>query len=116
MSQPFEGKSTDSGGRATIMAQILRLVRRLDDRPWIGSNDRGRVTCVGRCIVLVSPRKVLWPTDFSSLSLQGGLYAQGFRDVFGAELHVIHVIPPPLNPDVSVMLPGAVPVNVTEPE
>lgn len=66
--------------------------------------------------MLVSPRRILWPTDFSSLSLQGGLYAQGFRDVFGAELHVIHVIPPPLNPDISVMLPGEVPVSVTEPE
>ena len=66
--------------------------------------------------MVVSPRKILWPTDFSALSLQGGRYAHGFRDVFGAELCVIHVITPPISPDVSVMLPSDVPVHIAEPE
>ena len=66
--------------------------------------------------MVVSPRKILWPTDFSELSLQGGRYARGFRDVFGAELYVIHVIPPPISPDVSVMLPSDVPISVSEPQ
>lgn len=66
--------------------------------------------------MVVSPKNVLWPTDFSSLSLHGGHYAKGFCDVFGARLHIIHVIPPPLGPDVSVMIPAEVPVNVSDPE
>jgi len=34
--------------------------------------------------------------------------------VFGAALHVIHVIPPPLTPDISVTLPTDVPVTYTD--
>lgn len=66
--------------------------------------------------MVVSPKQILWPTDFSTLSLHGGRYARGFADVFGARLHVIHVIAPPLAPDVSVMLPAEVPVAVSEPD
>jgi len=64
----------------------------------------------------VSPRRILWPTDFSDLSQHAARYACGFREVFKSELHVIHVIPPPLSPDVSVMISTEVPVNVSEPE
>jgi nucleotide-binding universal stress UspA family protein len=64
--------------------------------------------------MLISPKKVLWPTDFSELSLHGGRYARGFRDLFGAELHILHVIPTPLTPDVAVMLPTEVPVSISE--
>ncbi len=66
--------------------------------------------------MIVSPKRVLWPTDFSSLSLHGGRYARGFSEVFGAELRVVHVIPPPLSPDVSVVVAAEVPVTVSEPE
>jgi nucleotide-binding universal stress UspA family protein len=62
--------------------------------------------------MLISPKKVLWPTDFSPLALVGGRYARGFCDVFDAQMHVIHVIPPPVSPDVSVMMP----IVVSEPE
>ena len=64
----------------------------------------------------VSLKRVLWPTDFSELSLRGGRYARGFCEQFGAELHIIHVIPPPLSPDVSLVVPAEVPVSVSEPE
>jgi universal stress protein A len=64
----------------------------------------------------VSLKRVLWPTDFSELSLRGGRYARGFCERFGAELHIIHVVPPPLSPDVSLVVPAEVPVTVSEPE
>jgi len=64
----------------------------------------------------VSLKRVLWPTDFSELSLRGGRYARGFCEQFGAELHIIHVVPPPLSPDVSLVVPAEVPVAVSEPE
>ena len=64
----------------------------------------------------VSPKRVLWPTDFSELSLRGGRYARGFCEHFGSELHIIHVVPPPLSPDVSLVVPAEVPVTVSEPE
>ena len=31
-------------------------------------------------------------------------------------MHIIHVIPPPLSPDVSLVVPAEVPVSVSEPE
>lgn len=64
----------------------------------------------------VHPKRVLWPTDFSELSLRGGRYARGFCERFDAELHIIHVVPPPLSPDVSLVVPAEVPVAVSEPE
>jgi nucleotide-binding universal stress UspA family protein len=64
----------------------------------------------------LSPRRILWPTDFSTLSLHGARYARAFRDFFGAELHVIHVVPPPLMPDLAVTLPAEVPLAFSEKE
>jgi nucleotide-binding universal stress UspA family protein len=64
----------------------------------------------------VKLQRVLWPTDFSDLALRGGRYARGFCEHFHAELHVIHVVPPPLSPDVSLVVPAEVPVAVSEPE
>lgn len=64
----------------------------------------------------VKPKRVLWPTDFSDLSLHGGRYARAFCELFEAELHVIHVVPPPLNTDVSLSVPAEVPMAVSEPE
>jgi nucleotide-binding universal stress UspA family protein len=66
--------------------------------------------------MVLSPKRILWPTDFSPLSLQGARYARGFRDHFGSELHVVHVIAPPLTPDLAVALPTEVPVTYSEPE
>jgi len=66
--------------------------------------------------MLVSPKRVLWPTDFSELALHGGRYARGFCELFDAELHILHVVPPPMSPDVSVMIPAEVPVSISEPE
>lgn len=48
--------------------------------------------------MIVSPKRILWPTDFSPLSLKAADYARGFRDVFQAELWVVHVCTPPVNP------------------
>jgi nucleotide-binding universal stress UspA family protein len=64
----------------------------------------------------VRPQRILWPTDFSELSLRGGCYARGFCELFGAELHVLHVVPPPLSTDVSLVVPAEVPVAASEAE
>jgi nucleotide-binding universal stress UspA family protein len=64
----------------------------------------------------VQPQRILWPTDLSELSLRAGRYARGIAQHFAAELHVLHVITPPLNPDVTLLLPSDVPLQVTEPE
>jgi nucleotide-binding universal stress UspA family protein len=88
--------------------------------------------------MVVRPERILWPTDFSLLSLHGARYARGFRDAFGGMsggtgilpvpptgetpvppmpvLHVIHVIPPPLMPDLAGTLPPDVPVTFSDPE
>ena len=64
----------------------------------------------------VNPQRILWPTDFSPLSLHGARYARGFCELFNADLHVIHVLQPPITADVSVMLPTDVPVACTDRE
>ncbi|MGE0479219.1 MAG: universal stress protein [Phycisphaerae bacterium] len=64
--------------------------------------------------MIVDPKRILWPTDFSELSLLGGRYAEAFRNVFHAELHVLHVILPPLNPEAGVVLPTEVPLAVAD--
>lgn len=64
----------------------------------------------------ISPKRILWPTDFSALSMCGGKYARAFCKQFGAELHILHVIAPPLSPDVSVMIPAEVPISFQQQE
>jgi len=54
----------------------------------------------------VRPKRILWPTDFSELAAKALDYARDLREVFGAELHVVHVcepliIPPPDFPSLS---------------
>ncbi len=66
--------------------------------------------------MVVSPKKILWPTDFSELSLHGGRYARGFCDVFGAALHIIHVIRPLWTPDAGITVPLEVPTSLSESE
>src|SRR5688572_30439905 len=43
--------------------------------------------------MFIHPKKILWPTDFSPLSMKGGDYAEAFRASFRAKLHVMHVCP-----------------------
>ncbi len=64
----------------------------------------------------IRPKRILWPTDFSELSLQGARYARAFQEAFSAELHVVHVIAPPVNTDLTVMLPMDVPLSVSQSE
>ena len=66
--------------------------------------------------MIVQPQRILWPTDLSDLSLRAGRYAHGLAQHFGAALHVLHVITPPLNPDVTLLLPSDVPLQISEPE
>ena len=42
----------------------------------------------------INPKKILWPTDLSELSLKAVEYVRGYRDTFGARIHVIHVCVP----------------------
>lgn len=64
--------------------------------------------------MVVSPKNILWPTDFSELSLHGARYARGFRDVFGAALQIIHVIRPLWTLDAGVSVPLDVPTSLSE--
>lgn len=41
----------------------------------------------------VKPKKLLWPTDYSSLANKAAAYARELCELFGAELHVVHVVP-----------------------
>lgn len=41
---------------------------------------------------MIQLRRILFPTDFSELSLHGLQYARAFADSFKAELHVLHVV------------------------
>lgn len=66
--------------------------------------------------MLTNPKRILWPTDFSAHSLRGGRYARGLCRLFGAELHVIHAIPPPLTPDASLLMPADIPPPCSETE
>lgn len=66
--------------------------------------------------MMLTPRKILWPTDFSELSMLGGRYAKAFCADFGAELHIIHVVPPPLSPDVALLVPTEAPLAMADPQ
>lgn len=64
----------------------------------------------------IEPRRILWPTDFSKLSLLGARYAAAYRKLFGAQLHVIHVVLPPYTAEVGVMAPAELPIAVANAE
>lgn len=64
----------------------------------------------------ISLKRILWPTDFSPLSLHGGKYADALRRQFQAELHILYVIPTPLLPDASGAMMGELPITLNEPE
>lgn len=65
---------------------------------------------------MIQLQRVLWPTDFSELSLHGGRYARELARQFNAELHVVHVAAPPMAPDVSVTMPVDLPSTYGEEE
>jgi nucleotide-binding universal stress UspA family protein len=66
--------------------------------------------------MVISPKRILWATDFSDLSLTAGKYARGFCEVFGAELHVLHVCTPLVSPDVAVAFPTGIELSVSDDE
>jgi nucleotide-binding universal stress UspA family protein len=41
---------------------------------------------------MISLKQVLFPTDFSELSVNALKYARSFAETFNAELHVLHVV------------------------
>jgi nucleotide-binding universal stress UspA family protein len=41
---------------------------------------------------MIELRRILFPTDFSELSVHGVKYARCFAESYGAELHVLHVV------------------------
>jgi len=45
-----------------------------------------------------------------------GRHARTMSQQFGAEMHIVHVVPPPLSPDVAVMVPADAPMTMTEPK
>jgi universal stress protein A len=67
-------------------------------------------------MVKIRPKRILWPTDFSNLSLKAGLCAFALCEVFKAELHVVHVCPPPLAPHIQALLPAEVISSLTDAE
>ena len=40
-----------------------------------------------------NPKNILWPTDFSPLSIKGAQCARAMCDKFDARLHVVHIAP-----------------------
>lgn len=60
------------------------------------------------------PKKILWPTDFSELSLEAGQYVRCYREVFEAELHVVHVCHELASPALEVELPTGLELSVSQ--
>ncbi len=48
--------------------------------------------------MIVSIRRILFPTDFSEPAAEAQQYAMALADRFGAELHLLHVVVPPVVP------------------
>lgn len=61
-------------------------------------------------------KNVLWPTDFSEHSLCGGPYSRAMCEQFGATLHLLHIIPPMLGPDIPATIPPEMPPMVNDPK
>jgi len=61
-------------------------------------------------------KHILWPTDFSTLSLEAAGFVRWLCQTCDAALHVIHVVPPPTACAVAVALPAEVPLSYSEPE
>ena len=59
--------------------------------------------------------RILWPTDFSNLSLVGARHARALAEKFGAEVHVLHIIPPLLGPELPATIPPELPPLINDP-
>jgi nucleotide-binding universal stress UspA family protein len=64
---------------------------------------------------MIQLRKILYPTDFSDLSLYALKYARNFSEAFSAELHVLHVVDEAYQNWVT-MGPNTIPVGPTAQE
>lgn len=64
---------------------------------------------------MIQLRKILYPTDFSDLSLYALRYARNFCKAFDAELHVLHVVDEAYQNWVT-MGPNTIPVGPTSQE
>lgn len=62
--------------------------------------------------MIVRPKRILWTTDFSSLSLKAAEYARGFQETFGAELHVVHVCQPQIGLAAGLDIPYAMDTGI----
>jgi len=93
--------------------QHLRCDRR---RGGVSRPGKGNISGRRGVTIELTLQRILWPTDFSALSLRAVRYARALGARFGAQLHVIHVVPPQLSSDVSLLIPAEVPVAAAEPE
>jgi nucleotide-binding universal stress UspA family protein len=64
---------------------------------------------------MIQLQKILYPTDFSDLSLYALRYARNFAKAFSAELHVLHVVDEAYQNWVT-MGPNTIPVGPTSQE
>ncbi len=64
---------------------------------------------------MIQLQRILYPTDFSELSLYALRYARNFAETFSAELHVLHVVDEAYQNWVT-MGPNTVPVGPTAQE
>jgi nucleotide-binding universal stress UspA family protein len=64
---------------------------------------------------MIQLQKILYPTDFSELSLYALRYAHNFAEAFSAELHVLHVVDEAYQNWVT-MGPNTIPVGPTAQE
>lgn len=64
---------------------------------------------------MIQLRKILYPTDFSELSVYALRYARNFAEAFSAELHVLHVVDEAYQNWVT-MGPNTIPVGPTSQE
>ncbi|MBN2560281.1 MAG: universal stress protein [Phycisphaerae bacterium] len=64
----------------------------------------------------ITPKKILWPTDFSKLSMKAAEYAAAFCDAFEAELHVVHVCVPLVSPYLAIPHSPAVDFSMSDVE
>ena len=61
-----------------------------------------------------NPKKILWPTDFSELSLEAGQYARHYRETFGAELHVVHACQRLETPGLGVEMASGIDLSISQ--
>lgn len=64
---------------------------------------------------MIQLQRILYPTDFSDLSLYALQYARNFAETFSAELHVLHVVDEAYQ-NWATMGPNTIPVGPTAPE